>query len=80
MTAEKLITLAVAAELLGITYHVLMGRYQRHEYGLPTPAKQTSRNTSLYRESEFLAYKKMGGKRKGLNNDMAQAFIFGREL
>jgi hypothetical protein len=76
MSKERLITLPQAAELLGITYGTLNGRYTRHEFGLPEAvADKAKRGADLYRAADFIEYKKTGGKRRGLNNELAQLFI-----
>jgi hypothetical protein len=79
--SERLITLPQAAELLGISYGALFGRYTRREFGLPTAvADKSKRGTDLYRAADFIEYRKTGGKRRGLNNVLAQKFIRGEAL
>jgi hypothetical protein len=79
--SAPLITLPQAAELLGITYGTLLGRYTRHEFGLPKAvADKAKRGATLYRAADFIDYKKTGGKHRGLNNELAQKFIRGEAL
>ena len=76
MATEQLISLLQATELLGITYSTLRGRYIRHEFGLPEAvANKSKHGAALYRTADFIEYKKSGGKRKGLNNELAQLFL-----
>jgi|GEM_PF-3876269 len=76
---DKLINLTVAAELIGIKYHTLYNMAQRHFPCFPSPVKQNRRGCPLYREADFLAFNEnIKIVKKGLDNDMALAFITGK--
>jgi molybdate-binding protein len=73
---EKLINLPQAAELLGTSYAVLAGYYRKHTFGLPKAVDVKGRGgANLYRYADFVEYDKTSGRRKGLDNELAQLFL-----